>query len=368
MSLDPEVIGQARILIVDDQPANVDLLERLLAKAGYRHLRSTTNPRAVPGQFVEFAPDLVLLDLHMPEVDGFGVMEQLAALIPRHTYLPILVLTADVNDDVRRRALASGAHDFLIKPFDATEVWLRIANLLRTRFLHLALAQQNELLEERVGERTQQLEEARLEILQRLSLAAEYRDDQTGEHTRRVGDRSADIATALGLPRATVELVRLAAPLHDIGKLGITDAILRKPGSLTPEEFEHIKTHTVIGQRILADTKVPVLRLAREIAQTHHERWDGTGYPDGRRGVAIPVSGRIVAVADVFDALTHERPYKSAWPQERAIAEIIEQRGRHFDPDVVDAFVTIMDGGSTPEPGLPIHERFAHRASTHPHR
>jgi putative two-component system response regulator len=343
--LDNEAVERARILIVDDQPANVALLERLLGKVGYRHLRSTTDPRTVLAHFADFSPDLVLLDLHMPDVDGFAVMEQLGALIPENAYLPILVLTADINDDVRRRALAGGAHDFLIKPFDATEVWLRIANLLRTRFLHLQLATHNELLEERVRQRTQQLDEARLEILQRLSLAAEYRDDQTGQHTKRVGDTAADIASALGLPPTTVELVRLAAPLHDIGKLGVADAILRKPGALTPEEFEHVKTHTRIGQQILAGTEVPVLRLAREIAQTHHERWDGTGYPDRRKGQAIPMSGRIVAVADVFDALIHVRPYKSAWPLDQAITEIIDQRGRHFDPDVVDAFLTFAENG-----------------------
>jgi putative two-component system response regulator len=346
-SLDPESIERARILIVDDQPANVQLLESLLAKVGYRHVRGTTNPRHVPSLFVEFRPDLILLDLHMPELDGFAVMEQLAALIPADVYLPILVLTADINENIRRRALASGAHDFLLKPFDATEVWLRIANLLRTRFLHVQLTHQNEVLDARVRERTEELESARVEILRRLSLAAEYRDDDTGDHTRRVGDMAAGIATALGKPPDLVELIGQAAPLHDIGKLGVSDMILRKPGALTPEEFEHVKMHTLIGQRILADTQIPVLRMAREIAQTHHEKFDGTGYPDQRRGHGIPISGRIVAVADVFDALTHQRPYKTAWPVERAIDEILSQRGRHFDPDVVDAFIVFLDEQST---------------------
>jgi putative two-component system response regulator len=342
--LDPEAIDRARILIVDDQPANVELLEKLLTKVGYRFLRGTTDPRTVPKLFVEFCPDLVLLDLHMPQVDGFGVMEQLAALIPDGVFLPILVLTADVNDGVRRRALAGGAHDFLIKPFDATEVWLRIANLLRTRYLYLQLAQQNDSLEARVRQRTEELEASRLEILQRLSLAADYRDDDTGDHTRRVGETSARIALALDLSTENVELIRQAAPLHDIGKLGVSDAILRKPGSLTPEEFDHVKAHTRIGHRILAGTQVPVLRVARDIAQTHHERWDGTGYPDGLRGEGIPIAGRIVAVADVFDALTHQRPYKSAWPLDQAVSEIVNQRGCHFDPEVVDAFMRTLDG------------------------
>jgi putative two-component system response regulator len=338
-TLDHGAFQNARILIVDDQPANVRLLEALLTKVGYRHLRSTTQSRLATGLYTEFQPDLILLDLHMPDLDGFAVMDQLRSVLADDIYLPILVLTADINENVRRRALASGAHDFLNKPFDATEVQLRIANLLRTRFLHVQLAEQNELLERKVRQRTKELEQARLEILQRLSLAADYRDDTTGDHIRRVGESSAQIARCLDLPADRVELIRQAAPLHDIGKLGVSDAILRKPGALTPEEFAHVKTHTTIGQQILADSDVPVLQLARDIAQTHHEKWDGTGYPDGRRGEAIPLAGRIVAVADVFDALTHQRPYKTAWPLERAIDEIVNQRGRHFDPTVVDAFL-----------------------------
>jgi putative two-component system response regulator len=340
--VDPTVAG-ARILIVDDQVANVDLLWALLSKAVYRHLYSVTDSRTVTAVFREFEPDLVLLDLHMPDPDGFMVMDLLRPLVPAGTYLPILVLTADMNDGVRRRALAGGAHDFLLKPFDATEVWLRIANLLRTRFLHLQLADQNRILEDRVRQRTAELEEAHVEILQRLSLAAEYRDDATGEHIRRVGDTSAELARALGHSAEGIELIRQAAPLHDVGKLGVSDTILHKPGALTPEEFAHVKVHTVIGDKILAGTRVPVLCLAREIANTHHERWDGTGYPDGLRGADIPISGRIVAVADVFDALAHDRPYKSAWPIERAVDEIINQRGRHFDPELVDAFIQVIE-------------------------
>jgi putative two-component system response regulator len=343
-TLDPDVLAQARILIVDDHPANVALLEALLTKAGYQKVSGTTDARSVTALYREFEPDLILLDLHMPDLDGFEVMEQLAGIIPRGSYVPILVLTADINDEVRRRALAAGAQDFLSKPFDVGEVQLRIANLLRTRFLHTALARNNDVLEERVRQRTAQLEAARLEVLRCLSVAAEYRDDNTGEHIRRVGETAAAIARTLGWPVDRVELIGQAAPLHDLGKLGISDSILHKPDKLTPDEFEHIKTHTLIGPQILADTHIPVLRLASEIARTHHEKWDGSGYPDGRSGLDIPVSGRIVAVADVFDALTHVRPYKSAWPVELAINEIIAQRGRHFDPEVVDAFMrTLQD-------------------------
>jgi len=337
MTLDPDVVARARILVVDDHRANVMLLESLLARVGYRHVRATTDPRSVPALCQEFDPDLILLDLHMPDLDGFEVMEQLAGLIPHGAYLPILVLTADIDDDVCRRALAAGAHDFLSKPFDVGEVQLRIANLLRTRFLHMELARHNDVLEERVRERTLPLDAARLEVLRCLSLAAEYRDDNTGEHIRRVGEISAAIPPALDWPVDRIELIGQAAPLHDVGKLGISDVILRKPGKLTPDEFAHIKTHTLIGPQILAGTHIPVLRLATEIARTHHEKRGGTGYPDGRKGIDIAVSGRIVAVADVFDALTHVRPYKSAWPVEMAIDEII-----------ADAATTLTQKSSTP--------------------
>ena len=206
----------------------------------------------------------------------------------------------------------------------------------------MELARHNDVLEERVRERTPELEAARLEVLRCLSLAAEYRDDNTGEHIRRVGEIAAAIARALDWPVERIELIGQAAPLHDVGKLGISDVILRKPGKLTPDEFAHIKTHTLIGPQILAGTHIPVLRLATEIARTHHEKWDGTGYPDGRKADRHPGLGRIVAVADVFDALTHVRPYKSAWPVETAIDEIIAERGRHFDPEVVDAFLRTL--------------------------
>ncbi len=204
-----------------------------------------------------------------------------------------------------------------------------------------ALQNQSELLEAAVRARTAELEESRLDTLRRLALAAEYRDDDTQQHTERVGRTAALIARRLGLSEATVRLIRQAAPLHDIGKLGIPDAILLKPGKLTAAEFASMQAHTRIGAVILADGKFDVVRLAREIALSHHERWDGTGYPYGLAGSAIPIYGRIVAVADVFDALTHDRPYKRAWSVEAAVAEIVAGAGAHFDPDVVTAFESL---------------------------
>ena len=339
-------LRDARSLLVDDHEANVRLLERILLQAGYTNLRRTTDPRQVLPLFAEGQPDLIVLDLHMPHLDGFAVLEQLRPLIPAGTYLPILVLTADITRDAKQRALAMGARDFLTKPLDHAEVLLRIKNLLETRYLHRALRAQNQQLEQRVRERTRSLEAAQMEILERLARAAEYRDDDTGEHIERVGRIAALLARALGLREAEVELVRRAAPLHDVGKIGIPDEVLLKPGKLTAAEFAQMQTHTMIGAKILSGSRFPILQLATEIALTHHERWDGSGYPHGLAREAIPLPGRIVAVVDVFDALTHERPYKSAWPVAAAVAELRRQRGRQFDPSVVTAFLTLEAQGA----------------------
>ncbi|HEX8465239.1 MAG TPA: HD domain-containing phosphohydrolase [Abditibacterium sp.] len=329
----PEIIQQGKILIVDDEKANVRLLEIILQQAGYTNVHSTTDARHARALFQGVRPDLVLLDLAMPHLDGFAVMGQLHEDMGDDP-IPILVLTADAVATTRHRALKQGAKDFLTKPLDQIEVLLRINNLLEVRF-------HNVLLEARVKERTQDLEKAQLETLQRLALAAEYRDDDTGLHTKRVGLTAARIAQALELPPAQVDLIRRAAPLHDVGKIGISDTILLKPGKLTDEEFDTMKQHTTIGAKMLSGSTSPWLKLAEEIALSHHERWDGRGYPQKLSGEAIPLVSRIVAVADVFDALTHERPYKKAWPQNEAMAEIESQSGRQFDERVVKAFLTL---------------------------
>jgi len=331
----------ARLLLVDDEPANVVLLERLLETWGYTGVTSTTSSTAVPELCAANAFDLILLDLHMPKMDGFEVMEAIRPVTETHPQIPVLVLTADVTQPTRQRALASGASDFLSKPLDPTEVRLRIANLLETRRLQLYMLDQNRRLEGRVAERTSDLERARVEVLERLALAAEYRDDDTQEHAQRVGRAVAAVASLLGMHPEDVEVQRRAAPLHDIGKIGIPDSILLKPGTLTDEEFALMKTHTTIGAEILSGSEFPILRAAEEIARTHHERWDGSGYPAGLTEERIPLPGRIVAVVDVFDALVHERPYKPAWPIERALAEIERLAGRHFDRKVVAAFLSL---------------------------
>jgi putative two-component system response regulator len=335
-------LSDARILIVDDQPDIVQLLATILTTDGYRAVHSITDPTRAGELVATLRPHLVLLDLSMPRMDGFAVMEQLRASQPPNHFLPILVLTADGSIATRRRALASGATDFLTKPFDHIEVRLRVSNLLRTQALHLALLGQAETLEQQVRERTAELEQARLETLTSLALAAEYRDDATGQHTRRVADLSARIAGALGLRPDVVTRLQHAAPLHDVGKIGIPDGILLKPARLTTDEREEMKRHTLIGAELLSVGRSGTLRLARQIALTHHERWDGYGYPGGLAGAEIPLEGRIVALADTWDALIHERPYKRAWPQEAALAEIAQLRGSQFDPTVVDAFFDIV--------------------------
>ena len=336
----PEARATAKILIVDDQEANIRLLERAFQQAGYNSIITTTDPRQALPLVLTQHPDIVLLDLHMPHIDGFGVLEQLRPRLEGKTYLPILVLTADATPQAKQQALTLGARDFLTKPFDYQEVLLRVNNLLETRLLHKVLKNQNSVLEERVRERTHDFEEAQLEIMDRLALAAEYRDDDTGRHAQRVGLTASLIAELLGLPGDEVAFMRRAAPLHDVGKIGIHDDILLKPGKLTTEEFDEMKTHTMVGARILSGSRFRVLQMAEDIALTHHERWNGTGYY-GLIGDAIPIAGRIVAVADVFDALTHDRPYKPAWPEDEALEEIRAGREKHFDPEVVDVFIDL---------------------------
>jgi putative two-component system response regulator len=337
-------VKDAAILVVDDEEANLLAVRRVLQRGGYSRVFMEHDPEAVLARFGELRPDLLLLDLHMPGLDGFGVLDALRGPLARDGYLPVLVLTGDLDETVRVRALAGGARDFVTKPFEATEILLRIRNLLEARVLHLHLREQNLRLEERVRERTADLAHARDEILARLALAAEFRDDATGHHAQRVGELSALIARRMGCPPEQVTLLRQAAPLHDIGKIGIPDAILLKHGTLTPSEWATMRSHVDIGARILSGESFPLLDLAREIAQTHHERWDGGGYC-GLTGAEIPLSGRIVAVADAFDALTSERPYKEALSAGAALERIVRDRGRHFDPEAVDALGAVVASG-----------------------
>jgi putative two-component system response regulator len=334
-------ITDLRVLIVDDNLDNIEVVEQILEGAGYAQLLSTRDPESVEHLCTAWKPDLILLDLHMPGLTGYQVLAHLRDRISEPNNLPILVVTADGTREARHRALSMGARDFVTKPIDQVELLLRVRNLLQVRQLQCQLQEHNAHLGEACAERTVELEHARLESLVILASIGEYHDDDTSQHTRRVGRSAARIAEKMGVPDAFVAELREAAPLHDIGKIGVPRAILCKPGVLTEDERAVMQRHARIGAEILACASSPVLRLAGEIASGHHERWDGTGYPDGLAGEDIPLAGRITAVADVFDALTHERPYKSAWDPKQAAAEIRAQAGRHFDPAVVKAFLQL---------------------------
>lgn len=333
-----------RVLIVDDEPSNVLLLQAILKGEPGLDITATTDSREALGLVEETRPDLILLDLRMPHLDGFEVLDQLT---PHQigNYLPVLVLTADATAETMRRALAVGATDFLTKPLDPIEVLLRIRNLLHTRELYSQIREHNELLEQRVRERTKDLELAGLEILDRLARTTEFRDDTTGEHERRVGEHAARVWRVLGLDPEREEVIRLAAPLHDVGKIGVPDSILLKEARLTTEEFETVKTHTTIGAEILAGSRFSVLQMGERIARWHHERWDGSGYPDGLSGDEIPIEARIVEVCDIFDALVNDRPYKTAWSWEDALSELRRSAGSQLDAQVVDAFCRLVESG-----------------------
>ena len=332
----------ANILIVDDQLVNVRLLEKILKQAGYVNIYSTLDSREALSMFKQYDIDALLLDIRMPNLDGFQVMDLLKQELTED-YLPILVLTAELTPETRSKALGGGAKDFLAKPFDRLEALQRVRNMLEVRLLHKQVKLQNKTLEAKVAERTKQLEESRHDVIQRLGLAAEYKDNETGNHVLRMSKFSQLLAKEIGLTDVEAELILNASPMHDVGKIGIPDSVLLKPGKLNGEEWAIMQSHVRIGGEILSGGGSKLMEVARSIALTHHEKWDGSGYPEGLSAEDIPIEGRICALCDVFDALTSERPYKSAWPIEKAMALIREESGKHFDPDLVEAFENILD-------------------------
>ena len=314
------------ILVVTSEPGTAAVLQQVLDQAGIGPAESVV-PADALGTVAAHKPRLVLLALDAAVDDDGSGIDLLATLAPFLESSPVIGIAPAGAADLRRRARAAGARDFLAKPLDPTEIVARVENVLAAT----QLAAQG-------GAMSEELEQTRFDSVERLARLAEYRDDATYEHPQRVGRTAALLAECLGLAPDVVQAIRRAAPLHDVGKVGVPDRILLKPRRVTAAEFELMKSHTLIGAEILAGSAWPVLELAEEIALTHHERWDGTGYPDGKTETEIPISGRIVIVADNFDALTHSRPYAEAWEPSRAAAEIRRQSGQHFDPDVVEAF------------------------------
>jgi putative two-component system response regulator len=330
-------------MVVDDEPGNRDVLLRLLQGAGFWDVIMMGSAEDAVALCAIDAPDLLMLDLHMPGLDGLGVLARLSEQRQGDGHFPVLMLTGDDSVTARRDALGAGADDFLAKPFDPIEVRLRAEHLLGAHVMRCLLSDERRHLRSLVVEQTYELELTRAEVLDRLALTSEFRDDDTQQHALRIGRAAGVLAEQLGCSPKWSELLSRAAPLHDIGKLGISDAILLKPGPLTLGERKAMQKHTTIGARILGGSRSELLQLAEEIALSHHERWDGAGYPAGLPGEEVPQAGRIVAVADVFDALSHTRPYKSAWSAEDAREWIVDGAGTLFDPDVVQAFVEIED-------------------------
>lgn len=338
----------SKILLVDDEAANIKLLERMLNVEGYTNVISTLDSREVVQLVREHDVDLILLDLNMPKMDGYEVMTQLTTLA-NQVLPPVLILTAQNTQEDRLRSLNSVARDYVTKPFDMAELILRVRNLLEVQNAHKYMYNQNNVLGNMVQERTQDLQtaheklrESRLQVVRRLGRAAEYRDNETGLHIIRMSKMAALLAKAAGMGDGQASLVLHASPMHDIGKIGIPDSILLKPGKLDPDEWEIMKTHAQIGANILSEDDSELLVMARNIALSHHEKWDGSGYPNKLKGEAIPLVGRITALADVFDALTSERPYKKAWAVDDAVELIKSESGKHFDPSLVEHFLNLL--------------------------
>ncbi len=332
---------QANILIVDDEPANVKLLHKMLQRKGYQNVQYTTDPREVEDLCRKTEFDAFLLDIRMPYIDGYGIMK----MLNKHCvndYLPVLVLTAQTDRETRLKALEMGAKDFLTKPFDQLEALTRLHNLLEVRLMHKRVRNQNRILEEEVRRRTQELYETRHEVIKRLGLAAEYRDNETGNHIIRMSRYSQLLALEYGLSEEQAETILNAAPMHDIGKIGIPDRVLLKPGKLDAEEWKIMQSHVHIGAEILSGHQSDLMEAARIIALHHHEKWDGSGYPGGLKGDNISIEGRICALADVFDALLSARPYKKPWTVDQALDLIDEQAGRHFDPQLAPLMRKIL--------------------------
>lgn len=336
-------IKQANILVVDHQKLNVAMIKKVLQRDGYEGIQSTQDPFSVVSFCEEENIDLIILDIKMPKLDGFGVINSLQEELGENSIPPVLIVTDVAEQKFRREALICGARDYIVRPFDIREFLARVGNLLEVRQAHQIVKFQKDILEEKVQERTRELraahdelQDSRLEVVWRLGRAAEYRDNETGLHIIRMSQIAAVLGRAYGMEEEAADLLLVASPMHDIGKLGIPDSVLLKPGKLNSEEWKIMQTHAQIGADILVGGHSDLMIMAREIALSHHEKWDGSGYPNSLMGEEIPLTGRISAIADVFDALTSERPYKKAWSLEAALSWIRAESGKHFEPRLVE--------------------------------
>ncbi len=334
---------QRSVYVADDVSINLELVESVFRNDTGLLIRKAENGRELM-KCIEAngAPDLLILDLMMPVMDGFDVLENLKPG-RESNYFPIIVLSALTDKQSIVKALSMGADDYVTKPFFVEELKARVGNMLKLKERDEYLNTSLDVMESNLIEKLQIIEQTQVEVIIRLGKAAEFRDDETGKHIERIADYVNLITEKLGMNREQRIMMQYAAPMHDVGKIGIPDGVLMKTGKLTVHEFKIIKLHTVIGNKILSGTTLPLLELAKEIAISHHERWDGDGYPMGLKGSDIPISGRIVAITDVFDALTSKRVYKEAWPIEQALEYLRDMRGKQFDPDIVDAFFAVVD-------------------------
>lgn len=327
-----------RIVIIDNDRTQLGLLKKLVMKAQGCQPLAFSDPLEALGWCRDNEPDVVIVDYDLPKMNGLQFLRAFRAIYAREA-VPVLITTAAGESQARYEALKDGANDYLTKPFDNLEFSVRTRNQLTARQYHRTMLERTVWLQQEVEKATREIRDRERETLTRVSMAAEFRDPETGAHIQRMAHYSRLIAKSLGLPTVEQQLIFDAAPLHDVGKIGIPDAILLKPGKLTPQEFEVMKQHARFGHELLSGSASPIVQAGAVIALSHHEKYDGSGYPDRQSGQDIPLHGRIVAVADVFDALTSERPYKKAWDLERAVAHLRDGAETHFDPYCVAAFL-----------------------------